>query len=95
MTIAYNSYFSAGLSTGAITGIVIGVIIAIILVGALGFVLFKKKKGKKSKSLNRTQNHPIPERTPRSNENVTTTVQMEQREQQGYDNPVGPPVVDE
>ena len=80
---------ASGLTTGAIVGIVIGVIAGVLLIGAVIFFVMKKKKGKKSRNVNRT-NPPIPQQRGRSDDEmieVQPTGGQPQQPQQGVDNP--------
>ena len=77
-------FSGSGLSNGAIAGIVVGVVLGVLLIGAVIFFVLKKK-GKKSKTINRT-NSPIPQQRGRSNDEMIE-VQQQQQQQQGVDNP--------
>ena len=79
-----SEFSESGLSNGAIAGIVVGVVLGVILIGAVIFFVLKKK-GKKSKTINRT-NSPIPQQRGRSNDEMIE-VQQQQQQQQGVDNP--------
>ena len=77
------------MTTGAIVGIVIGVIAGVLLIGGVIFFVMKKKKGKKSRNVNRT-NPPIPQQRGRSDDEmieVQPTGQSSPPPQQGVDNP--------
>ena len=73
-------FLGSGLSDGAIAGIVVGVVVGVILIGAIIFFVLKKK-GKKSKNINRT-NPPIPQQRGRSDDEMIEI----QQQQQGADN---------
>eukprot|EP00093_Oithona_nana_P012451 12451.XXX_644661_644289_1 [CDS] Oithona nana genome sequencing. len=83
-TVVHQDLQKSGLSNGAIAGIVVGVVLGVILIGAVIFFVLKKK-GKKSKTINRT-NSPIPQQRGRSNDEMIE-VQQQQQQQQGVDNP--------
>ena len=72
------------MSNGAIAGIVVGVVVGVILLGAVSFFILKKK-GKKSKNINRT-NPPIPQQRGRSDDEMNE-IQEQQQQPQGVDNP--------
>ena len=75
-------FSGSGLSNGAIAGIVVGVVLGVLLIGAVIFFVLKKK-GKKSKNINRT-NPPIPQQRGRSDDEM---IEIQQQQQQGVDNP--------
>ena len=73
------------MSNGAIAGIVVGVVVGVILLGAVSFFILKKK-GKKSKNINRT-NPPIPQQRGRSDDEMIEIQEQQQQQPQGVDNP--------